>query len=256
MKNPLSLLAMGVMALALPVFSGPAHAQSATVQPVVLDLQTAGQGMTRSITVQNTSSRPMPVEMRVEGIAFDESGPKGTGTDPGDLVVFPAQAMIAPGQTQVFRIQYAGTPVLEQSRHYYVTVGQLPVAQPDQGPAIQLIYDFRVMVSVQPSGAKPELEVVSAFYETGPNQERVPVIEIGNESNGYGYLSQGELLVVQKDASGREVARQTLTGPEILQSIGYGLVGPHETRKVALPVATAAEGASVDAHFAPQNRRP
>lgn len=256
MKNRISLMAVCAIALALPALSSPAQAQSATVQPVVLDLQPAGQSMSRSIAVQNTSSRPMAVEMRIEGIAFDASGPQATGSDPGDLVVFPAQAMIAPGQTQTFRVQYAGDPVLERSRHYYVTVGQLPVSIPEQGPAIQLVYNFRVMVSVQPLGVRPTLHIASASYEKGPDQQRIPVIEVANDSNGYGYLSQGELVIVQKDPAGREVARHTLTGPEILQSIGYGLVGPQETRRVALPVATAAEGASVEAHFAPQMRRP
>jgi fimbrial chaperone protein len=212
--------------------------------------------MSRTVTVQNTSSRPLPVELRVEGIAFDASGPNSTGKDPGDLVVYPAQAMIAPGQTQAFRIQYAGDPQLATSRHYYVTVAQLPVAQAGQVSSIQLLYNFRVMVSVQPLGAKPNLHVVSAQMETGPDNRRVPMIEVANDSAGYGYLSQGNLLIVEKDAAGREVARRTMSGPEIQQTLGYGLVGPGQTRKVALPGSANAKGASVDVRFTPQARRP
>jgi fimbrial chaperone protein len=256
MKNRFRFGALGAIVLALSSLSSEALAQGATVQPVVVDLQPAGQNMSRTITVQNTSSRPLPVELHVEGIAFDASGPQPTGKDPGDLVVFPAQAMIAPGQTQAFRIQYAGDPQLAESQHYYVTVAQLPVEQPAAGSAIQLLYNFRVMASVQPLGAKPSLQVVSARFEEGSDHRRVPVIEVSNVSNGYGYLSQGDLLIVETDAAGREVARRTLTGPEIQQSVGYGLVGPGETRKVALPTPAIAEGTSVDVRFTPQTRRP
>src|SRR3546814_20986798 len=65
-----------------------------------------------------------PVELRVEGLVFDANGTRGTSQDPGDLVVFPAQAVIQPGQSQVFRVQYVGDAELDKSRHYYVTVAR------------------------------------------------------------------------------------------------------------------------------------
>jgi fimbrial chaperone protein len=255
MRNFIRLGSIGVMAAAIAFIAVDARAQGSTVQPVVVDLQPAGGSMSRVITVQNTSSTPMPVELRTEEIAFAADGPHGTGKDPGDLVVFPAQSMIAPGQTQTFRVQYAGDPQLSSSKHYYVTVAQLPVARADRPSAIQLLYNFRVMVSVQPLGGKPNLHVVSAQMETGSDGRRTPVVEIANDSNGYGYLSQGSLLVIEKDSAGREIFRHTLSGGEIQQTIGYGLIGARQTRKVALPSSGTSGGVSVDVRFIPQTRR-
>src|SRR3546814_10204614 len=51
------------------------HAQS--VQPVILDLQTAGRQSTQTLTVNNTRASAIPVELRVEGLVFDANGTRG-----------------------------------------------------------------------------------------------------------------------------------------------------------------------------------
>ena len=86
-----------------------------TVQPVILNLTLSGSGMAQLITVENTFATPLPVELRVQSLDFDQNGIKETGKDPGDLLIFPPQAMIQPGQTQSFRVQYVGDPDLKTS---------------------------------------------------------------------------------------------------------------------------------------------
>src|SRR3546814_13905099 len=68
--------------------------------------------------------------MRISDWISDVCSSDLTSQDPGDLVVFPAQAVIQHGQSQVFRVQYVGDAELDKSRHYYVTVAQLPVQLP------------------------------------------------------------------------------------------------------------------------------
>lgn len=110
-----------------------------TVQPVILNLTLSGSGMAQLITVENTFATPLPVELRVQSLDFDQNGIKETGKDPGDLLIFPPQALIQPGQTQSFRVQYVGDPDLKTSKHYYVTVAQLPVKLPAGQSAIQIL---------------------------------------------------------------------------------------------------------------------
>src|SRR6478609_2043182 len=112
------------IALALASFSLPQMVQAMTVQPVVIDLQTSGRSMTQVVTVENTFANPLPVELRVEDLTLDENGVHASGHQSDDLLVFPPQALIAPGETQTFRVQYVGDPALARSRHYYVTVAQ------------------------------------------------------------------------------------------------------------------------------------
>jgi P pilus assembly chaperone PapD len=224
-----------------------------TVQPVVLNLTTSGRGMSQVVTVENTFANPLPVEMRIQELTLTENGVQGTGTDPGDLLVFPQQALIQPGQTQTFRVQYVGNPDLARSKHYYVTVAQLPVQMPQGQSAIQILYNFQVLVSVSPTGVRPAITVTSAEVGRDANNRPVPAVTVTNSATAHGYLSNGRLRIVQRDTAGHEVFRRTLPGPEIQQTIGFGLIGAGQTRRVLVPIVLPTEGGTVEAQFTPEN---
>lgn len=229
-------------------------AQSAfamTVQPVVLDLQVTGRGGSQVVTVENTFATPLPVEIRTQELDLTPDGLKPNGKDGSDLLVFPPQALIQPGQTQTFRVQYVGDPALAQSKHYYITVAQLPVKLPAGQSAIQILYNFQVLVSVAPNGGKPALKVTSAEITKGANGKPMPVVTVQNDAATYGYLSKGRLRIVERDASGKEVFRRTLTGAEIQQTVGFGLVGSAQSRKVPIPVELPLAEGSVTGEFTP-----
>jgi fimbrial chaperone protein len=220
-----------------------------TVQPVVINLKTTGRGMTQIVTVENTFATPLPVELRVEELVPDGDNLKPSGKDPGDLLIFPPQALIQPGQTQSFRIQFVGDPALARSKHYYVTVAQLPVKLPEGQSAIQILYNFQVLVSVAPQGAKPNLHIKSSEIVTNDAGKRVPVLTLDNDSPSHAYLSDGRLRVIGRDAAGKETIRQTLSGPEIQQTIGFGLVGSGQIRRMQLPLELPAGTVTVDAQY-------
>lgn len=236
--------------LALPLAVVTAQdAAAMTVQPVVVDLRTAGRSMSAVVTVENTFATPLPVELTVQQLELTQDGVKLTGVDPGDLLVFPPQALIEPGQTQSFRIQYVGDPDLATSRHYYVTVAQLPVQLPEGQSAIQILYNFQVLISVAPSAGKPALSVSAATVATDAEGRSVPMLTVSNASPVHGYLSQGRLRIVERDASGKEVFRQTLSGPEIQQTMGFGLIGGNQSRNVRVPVTVPDPSGTVEATF-------
>jgi fimbrial chaperone protein len=220
-----------------------------TVQPVVIDLKQSGNGMTQIITVENTFATPLPVELRVQALELDENGVKQTGQDPGDLLIFPPQALIQPGQTQTFRVQYVGDPDLKASKHYYVTVAQLPVKLPEGQSAIQILYNFQVLVSIAPPGTKSAVAIQSATVGHNEAGKPIPVLMLTNPSHAHGYLSAGRLRIIQKDASGKEVLRRTMSGPEVQQTIGFGLIGAGQTRRMMLPIELPVDGGTIEASF-------
>ncbi len=240
-----------IAALALTIFP-IAQTIAMTVQPVVINLKTSGRGMTQIVTVENTFATPLPVELRVEELVPDGDNLKPSGKDPGDLLIFPPQALIQPGQTQSFRIQFVGDPALARSKHYYVTVAQLPVKLPEGQSAIQILYNFQVLVSVAPQGAKPNLQIKAAVVGQNDAGKAVPVLTLDNDSPSHAYLSDGRLRVIGRDAGGKETIRQTLSGPEIQQTIGFGLVGSGQTRRMQLPLELPAGTATIDAQFTPE----
>lgn len=243
-KSTLAIIA-AVSLQAAPV------ATAMTVQPVVINLQTSGRGMTQVITVENTFATPLPVELTVQELKLTEEGVSLTGVDPGDLLVFPPQALIQPGQTQTFRVQYVGDPDLAASKHYYITVAQLPVKLPEGKSAIQILYNFQVLISIAPAGVKPAISVQSASVGRNADGKPVAQLMVRNDSAAHGYLSDGRLRIVEKDSAGNEIFRKTMSGPEIQQTIGFGLIGAKQERRVTVPVELPSADGSVEATFSP-----
>lgn len=237
--------------LAVTAFGLGTTALAMTVQPVVINLATSGRDMAQIVTVENTFATPLPVEIRVEELSLAADGVHGTGKDDGDLLIFPPQALIQPGQTQSFRVQYVGDPELARSKHYYATVAQLPVKLPEGQSAIQILYNFQVLVSVAPGGVKPALKIDAAEIAHNEAGKPVPALTLSNASAAHGYLSQGRLRIVQRDVAGKEVFKRTLSGPEVQQTIGFGLVGAGQTRRVLVPIELPVDGGSLEAQFTP-----
>ena len=253
MKMVYRRVLLGLFIVVSAALGAAPAALAMTVQPVVIDLTPGGRGMSQIVTVENTFTNPLPVELRVEDLTASANGLTGTGKDSGDLLVFPPQAIIQPSQTQTFRIQYVGDPALATSKHYYVTIAQLPVKLPAGKSAIQILYNFRVLVSVAPLGVKPDLQVKSAEIGKNAKGEPIPVITVEDASTAYGYLSRGKLEITQRDAAGHEVFDKTLPGPELQQVIGFGLVSSGQTRRIAVPVVLPSAGGTLDVKFTPSS---
>ncbi len=223
-----------------------------TVQPIVIDLDAVGARASHSITVQNTNADPLPIEIRIDSLAFAEDGVRVEGPSK-DLQVFPAQAVIAGGRTQTFRVQWVGAPP-ERSKSYYVTAAQAPVTLPQGASAIQVLYNFQVLVSVTPTGAKANLKVETASIGRDASGKPAPVIVVHNDSIAHAYLSRGTLSLVERDEAGKIIFERTLAPSEIQQSIGYGLVGPGQQRSLVLPINLPSGSGSLEARFIPSAR--
>jgi fimbrial chaperone protein len=220
-----------------------------TVQPVVLDLKPGGHSMSATVTVQNTFTAPMPIGITVEALDFDENGVKLTGKDPGDIIVYPPQALVPPGQAQTFRVLWAGAPEIPISRHYYVTVAQLPVKLAEGQSAIQILYNFQVLVNVGATTGKSLLSITDAkvtmveskpppgeTVKEPPKKQPEAEIVVHNDGPNYGYLSRATIEISQSDQNGKEIFNKTLTPQEIQQTLGFGLIGPNAQRRVVIPV--------------------
>jgi fimbrial chaperone protein len=227
-------------------------ALATTVQPIVFDLNSVGNGTSHTITVENTNSDRLPIEIRVNSLAFNDEGVRVEGPSK-DLAVFPAQAVIEAGRTQTFRVQWAGGPI-DRSKSYYVTVVQAPVTLPQNESAIQVLYNFQVLVSVMPPRAKANLTIESASIGRDADGNPAPVVVIHNDSAAHAYLSRGTINLVERDAQGKSIFERTLGPSDIQQTIGYGLVGPGQRRSLVLPISLPSGSGSLEARFLPATR--
>ena len=115
-----------------------------------------------------------------------------------------------------------------------------------------------MLASVSPIGGKPSLALSKAEIGVDAAGKPIAVVYMANTSNTHGYLSRGRLRITEKDAAGKAVFQRTLPGPEIQQTIGFGLIAPGQTRRIAVPIElplTAAAGGSLEAQFSSDEGR-
>lgn len=230
--------------------AGQAHAISVT--PVVVDLQPTGSRMSQVVTIENKYARPVVLEIKIQEANYTDDGLKGTGKDSDDLLVFPPQMSIDPGKTQAIRIQYVGDPALTKSKHYFVTVAQLPVKLEESAPTVvQLLYNFQVVVGVGVPGARPNLQVTKSEVSTSGDGKPRAAITVTNDAATYGFLTGGTLRIVEKDRQGKEVFNRALNPDQIETEIGYGLIGAGQTRRIITPIMLPTAEGTLEARFTP-----
>jgi len=215
-------------------------ALATTVSPVMVDLQTNGRGVVANISVNNTGAGALPIEIQVIPLT-----PTATGLQPGkgdtdeDLPVTPPSVLIPAGKTQTFRVQWIGDPELNSSKHYYISINQLPVKLPEGESAVQVVYNFQVLVSVSSPDKKPQLAITSVGPAT-VNGKPAAAVTVQNSGQAHGYISQHRLKITETSAAGAELFSKTISGAEFQQLVGYGLVATGQTRTVDVPLDQAA----------------
>jgi fimbrial chaperone protein len=241
------------LAVATATLATAVPADAMTVSPVILDLKTGGSDMSAVVSVENTFSTPLPVELTTTTAAFDDKGIKDTAAPSDDLLVFPPTALIQPGRTQAFRVQWVGDPAISQSKHYFVTVAQLPVKLPaTDDTTIQLLYNFQVVVNVGPIGAKPHLVIQKTEIIKGLDGKFNPILYVGNDSSTYGYLSHGHLKIVETSPEGKQVFSRLYIPSDILHDIGPGLVASSQVRRLVVPLSLPDGEGKLDVTFTPE----
>jgi fimbrial chaperone protein len=229
----------------------PTQASATTVSPVVLDLQTNGRGVVANISVTNTSAGPMTMEVSVTPLKGTSTGfePAGAADSDEDLLVTPPSALIPAGNTQTFRVQWLGDPEMTQSKHYYVGINQLPVKLPEGQSAVQIVYNFNVLVSVSSPDQKPQIAITSVAPATVDGKP-FAAVTVQNNGTAHGYISQHTLKITESSASGAELASKTISGSQFQQLVGYGLVATGQSRTVNVPLdGPLPAGAKLSAAF-------
>lgn len=236
-----------LLAAVLAGIAMPAAVQATTVSPVMIDLQSSGRRVVANISVNNTGANSLPVEIAVTKLKPTPTGFEQTKDNADDLLVVPPVALIAPGQTQTFRVQWIGDGDIAESGHYYVGINQVPVKLPEGQSAVQVVYNFQVLASVSSPLRKANLVVKSVTPGTMPDGKPAVNLTVENTGAAHDYLSLHRIRFTQSDAAGRQAFEKTMSGSEFQQLIGYGLVASHSTRTVTIPLELPSTNAAVSA---------
>lgn len=207
----------------------PRTAFAMTVTPTQIEMTSAGRASRGAITVANNSSAPLAVELVAKLATLDENGVPKAESANDEFLIMPPQAMIQPGATQNFRIQWLGEPLIEASKTFLIYVNQIPVKMTRKTSAVQVVFGMGVMVNVAPPRGQASLEVVRTDITTDSRGRRRPILTVFNPSNVHALFPRATVQV--SDGSWSE----TITSGQLAQSIGIGLVQPGHRRRFVLP---------------------
>jgi fimbrial chaperone protein len=204
-------------------------AMAMAVKPIILDMSAAGSKASQ-ISVTNDAATPLPVEIVVSRVDLDESGEIKPSPAGDEFLIFPPQAMVPPGGTQVFRIQWVGDPAIKTSQSYIFSVNQVPVKMPEGKSGVQVVFNFACVVNVAPPGGSAAINLVKAGVGKDEKGKPRPELTVKNPGNMHAKLTDATVRLSGGSWS------QTLTPDQLRQVMGIGLVQPGKTRRFLLPV--------------------
>lgn len=217
----------------------PAHAL--TVTPITIEMSSTGKNTRAVITITNTSNEPTAIEPTFDRVTLSESGTASREEGGAEnFLILPLQAMLQPGATQTFRVQWVGAPDIPQSESYFITFNQLPVEGITKKAGLSILTAFSVAVNVAPSIVRPAIQLIN----TSLDQSGKPVITVQNPTAAHALMKDAS-ITVHADGHDYEVSM-----PGFQQSYGNGLLQPWRKRRFVLPMelppGTRALSASLD----------
>ncbi len=153
------------------------HVSGLNLEPLSREFSPDGRGRQQTFRVHNNQSDEIAVRLRMfsRGLEIDGSERREDIND--EFTVFPQQMVLAPGQTQVIRVQWNGETSVERERAFRLLVEQVPVedrrGEVDEGRdglSLSFMYRYLASVYVTPSSAAPN--VTLAEHSLGPQGTR------------------------------------------------------------------------------------
>ena len=167
----------------------------------------------------NTGKTPLPVETALrEDCSSTRTASAGLAKAGDDFLVFPPQAIIPPGGTQVFRLQWVGEPKLGQERELHVL--RLPGAGEDAAKGeskVQVVMSFGVVINVarRPGRAEPSRSSAPSITTDKQGKRRAVVTVENSSTRRMRCCREGKLSLAGNGWT------QSLTQTEIREKIGH-----------------------------------
>lgn len=201
----------------------PFSASAYRVKPLIVQLEPTGESAKADVLIENTHDYPLALEFSAsERIIADDGTEKEIPKDE-DFLIFPPQAVVAPGKTQRIQIRYLGNTTTE-SRAYRLHIEQADIDIEETGKRVGFSVAFHPAIYVTPAGARFNISVKSIT----PTDQGYEVLA-HNNGNRHAVLTTGDWLA--KDSSGKTA----LIDLKIAEIKKAPMIAPGQTRIIQLP---------------------
>lgn len=225
-------LFFAVTAVLLMAVSGSSHGMG--LSPMELEMTTVGSQSRSQLVVRNDSARPLPVELSYQQLSYTENGDQRTSPANDELLILPQTAIIPPGASQTFRIQWVANPDIGKSQSFLVIASELPVKLPSSqgGSHIQVVTAFGAILNVAPIKGEASLKIVQWAPAKMRNGDPAAAVLVENPGNVYALLAKASF----------KFGDQAVAPHDIQQHVGYGVVEPGKRRRFLIPLKHAGAG--------------
>ena len=193
------------LSVAVLLLGSAADARAAIeIMPVRIEM---APGQTASMTLRNTGSSPVPVQ--VDGLAWRQDANGEDLLEPAaDLIAVPPIFVLEPGARQIVRIAHTGQAAAPEQT-YRVVFSELPPPQPEAAPsgvAVRLKLSVPVFV-LSGARAKPRMRM-----EGFQQDAAAAVLRLSNEGSAHVKVTGLTLYPVEGEPQEVGLVRYLLAG--------------------------------------------
>lgn len=182
--------AMLLMGAVLSLLALPSALSAYAVSPLRIEIAPTGSNAVGRFVISNTDAIPATLSMKALRVVIAQDGTI-TREETSDLLVFPPQTVLQPGDTQALQVRFRGDPAM-QAGLYTVHITQVPVnAVQGEQASLKVAVQFYTAVIVQAEGATGNLVLRESAPIPGTTRHRVTLV---NEGDGFARLDIGALL--------------------------------------------------------------
>ena len=207
------------------------------VQPMIANVAPSGAASSYRLMVRNTDAKPITLEISPLRVLVDDTGTARRAPELADVILFPPQTLVNPGQEQAIQVRYVGDPAIKEGRVYAILVSQLPIDFTSVGnddnstTKIKVGFDFVSHMVVQPPSAVPNLNITGVQHQQNGDIS----FDVLNTGNGVALLRSAQWIL--KSSTGK-----TLTVPADSVSFGkFGAILPGGRRAMTISAALVSE---------------
>lgn len=178
----------------LAVLSGGLIASPAMayeVQPLLHQLNPHAGAGSSTLLIHNTGTQPLQLEISSYELKLHNGSPFAGAIADNKLLVFPPATRVAPGSSQVVRLQWVSEEILTQDQSYLVVIGQVP--EETAGNGVEMLLVFNAVVHVKAATSSPQLVVKNAQLVSG---EELPSVKFDLNNTGSGNAFGSNIRIV------------------------------------------------------------
>lgn len=176
------------------------------MSPIEVFVNSSGPGKTRTITLTNNEKIEIPVEVKIYSRSMELDG-KETRKPTLDLIVFPTQLILKPGEKRNLRVTWNGEPDLSFEKSYRIHVRQIPVdvkkknsQHKDAKSNLNIIFSYMGSLYVQPEKTKIEPKLVVS--QITPLKNDHVKIRLENQGSEHAILKNFDIFIRGKNIIG------------------------------------------------------